>query len=96
MVEAVSLSIVVAARQNIALRGHRNERLDRSNLSMISINGNKEKIIKGDKNAGNLNSLFTFPVSLLDVRTCSTLRINHLHSPALNLRMKSLLVWRTM
>lgn len=57
MVEAVSLSIVVAARQNIALRGHRNERLDRSNLSMISINGNKEKIIKGDKNAGNLNSL---------------------------------------
>lgn len=56
MVESVSLSIAVAAKQNIALRGHRNEQSLKENLSLTTMKNN-DIIIKGDSNCGNLNAL---------------------------------------
>lgn len=57
MVESISVTIAVAARQNLALRGQRNEKIDRSNISITNVNKDGELVISGDSNQGNLIAL---------------------------------------
>ena len=57
MVESLTLTLSVCAKQNLPLRGHRNETITEQSLPLTFIDTNGDKIIKPDTNRGNFLAL---------------------------------------